>query len=231
MWKGFAAAPTDMMKVYSTSPVAAEQTGVGNCRGFTVVRDARLQEAVLAMKTTLNALELYIHNSTMAPPFELILQMRMFTQHQLLMLYPDLDTPYPLQGLDKVVHSAGMLFSDLILLTLSPYSAVRTRLMKTLRRSLEEFSWALCQGEHERQTRFWALMLLGIGSITRDVVDEYAVSELRRQTTFEPSMASWHNHQLVLQEFLWWSHNLTAPAVDVWLEVEKAFNVRKGSSG
>lgn len=217
MWKSIAAIPIDMVNMYNR-PLAHDQSATGTCRGFTVIEDDRLRIALDLTRLSVNALEAYRCGSPGAPDYSLVVHMRMFVQHQLLLLYPEDDDP-PLQQMDAVIHSAALVFSDMVLFSLSPASCARARLLKELHSNLERIPWSSCQSQTETKVRFWALMILAVGSISRDVVDEYAVAELRQQSSFSVTRASWTHHEAILREFLWWDHNLSAPAYDVWMQV------------
>lgn len=222
MWKKIAAVPAEIMQLYSTTSDHSEYART-TCsgRGFSssIITHPGLVDALETTRLTVNALESYRSSAPNAPSLHLLIHMRNLAQHRLLMLYPETDEPPQLLNFEAIAQSAALIFSDLVLFALSPASDSRLRLLTQLRESLQCTPWSACQNNDEVQLRLWALMMLGIGSVTRDVLDEYAVAELAK-AEYSPALAMFEKPEVceeMMRRFLWWDFVLLKPGTDVWM--------------
>lgn len=218
MWHSIAAVPATVMRSYSSARLSPGHRATGYCSGFNSIQDSGLHDAVEAVRSSINALEAYRHGGNGAPSFSLLVHMRMFAQHQLIMLYPEANEPSRLSGVDAVIHPAVMILSDLVLFALTPAAGVRPRCIQELHTALE----ALPVSDSTNALRLWGLMMLGIGSITCGNMHCYVIHQLQSQTVVEAKPDNWVALKQQMLAFLWWDYALDMPASDVWTAAARA---------
>jgi hypothetical protein len=192
IWHSIAAVPAGSIEPYRRSPPLGRNAG--SPQRFSCVATEALRDAVLYLRATVKALDLWHTQASSAPTLALLIHMRMIAQHSLLMQYtkrsaigrstnashalrinndhhhhhpqtPAHPTNWRLPT-DAIVHAAALLASDLLTFVLPPTSGARARLLHELTTALQTSPSQTSASDAHANLRIWATMLLAIGAIT-----------------------------------------------------------------